>query len=87
VLDAAESYGSSWASLSGADFVHQALNSSLQQAQPGPGQQQQLGGLQDCSVYTHPRLEAALDNKGLIIDLAPRVRRSSSSSSSRQQQQ
>lgn len=74
VLDAAESYGSSWASLSGADFVHQALNKSLQQAQPASGQQQQLDGLQDCSLYTHPRLEAALDNKGLIIDLAPRVR-------------
>jgi hypothetical protein len=29
--------------------------------------------VQDCSIYTHPSLEQALDNKGLIIDLAPRV--------------
>jgi hypothetical protein len=102
VLDAEESYGSSWASLSGTDFVHNLLNNSLegqhneqQQRQahaaaphgttadtPEPGdsagriavqQQQQLAGVQGCSLYTHAGLEKALDNKGLIIDLAPRV--------------
>jgi hypothetical protein len=102
VLDAEESYGSSWASLSGTDFVHNLLNNSLegqhneqQQRQahaaalhgstadtPEPGdsagriavqQQQQLAGVQGCSLYTHASLEKALDNKGLIIDLAPRV--------------
>jgi hypothetical protein len=36
-------------------------------------QQQQLAGVEGCSLYTHPSLDKALDNKGLIIDLAPRV--------------
>lgn len=103
MLDPEESYGSSWASLSGTDFVHQLLNKSVQahrndqqqtqahaaaahgvtagQAERGDAagsiavqQQQQLAGVEGCSLYTHPSLEKALDNKGLIIDLAPRVR-------------
>lgn len=110
MLDPADSYGSTWASLSGADFVHKLLNSSLSrqndpddvhQQQPAADSQQQSGakgaagstavglqdstadqqqqqqqllhGVQDCSIYTHPSLEQALDNKSLIIDLAPRV--------------
>lgn len=109
LLDAADTYGSSWASLSGPDFVHQLISSSLahghaqQQPQAHKHAQQQpqaqasdtdaapsplhngseravrqqlqlaLAGAQGCSLYTHPSLEQALDNKGLIIDLAPRV--------------
>lgn len=97
VLDPADTYGSSWASLSGADFVNQLINASLshehqqqqqQQEQPNAEtthavehdgssivveQLQQLAGAQDCSLYTHPSLDQALENKGIIIDLAPRV--------------
>lgn len=108
MLDPADSYGSTWASLSGADFVHKFLRSSLSshigghQQQPTADAQQQSGAtgdacstavgqqdsstgqqqqqqqqdlkiVQDCSIYMHPSLEQALDNKGLIIDLAPRV--------------
>lgn len=97
VLDPADTYGTSWASLSGADFVNQLINASLshehqqqqqQQEQPNAEtthavehdgssivveQLQQLAGAQDCSLYTHPSLDQALENKGIIIDLAPRV--------------
>lgn len=95
MLDASDSYGSSWASLSGADFVHQLINNALAEQhkqhkqqpqhveQPGAPhtrqkqqqqQQQPLAGAHGCSLYTHPQLEQALDNKSLIVDLAPRVR-------------
>lgn len=102
MLDAADSYGTSWASLSGADFVHAIINRGLaaadvhsQQAQQTCSsptntaaddsactsrnsvsirqQQQQLEGVHGCSLYTHPKLEEALADKSLIVDLAPRV--------------
>eukprot|EP00878_Enallax_costatus_P021007 GHUV01022224.1.p1 GENE.GHUV01022224.1~~GHUV01022224.1.p1 ORF type:complete len:170 (+),score=48.11 GHUV01022224.1:431-940(+) len=130
VLDAADSYGASWSSLNGADFVHNLLNRQLEQPPPQPNpddaaqskttpervQQHQTrssaapaaaapqsGATQDsklmhgnnadvfalhpvrpfvslCSsaaLYTHPEVEKVLENKQLIIDLAPKVRHQS----------
>lgn len=104
LLDSTESYGASWATLSGSDFVHTLINRQLQrqqqqhseQQQPqqqepeGPQKQQQqlpgavrialqqleqLHGVHGCSLFTHPQVEEALADKGLLIDLAPKVSR------------
>jgi hypothetical protein len=112
LLDSTESYGGSWASLSGPDYVHGLINRQLeyqlsakqqqQQQQQQQGQQQQdapsqegagssssehcsialhavhpLLGASGVSLYTHPDVEQALENKHLLMDLAPRVRASS----------
>lgn len=122
VLDAADSYGASWSSLSGQDHVHCLVNRHLEQqqlqgqqdqsetgaagasqidqgqaAQPADAQRtanadstlshvqqspttvelktvQPYGSLHgSVALYTHPEVDAALANKQLIIDLAPKV--------------
>jgi RAB protein geranylgeranyltransferase component A len=105
LLDSTESYGGSWASLSGPDYVHGLINRQLehqlflQQQQEQQQEQQQgaarpdedgsssaacrvmlravqpLEGASGVSLYTHPDVEQALENKQLLMDLAPKVRR------------
>jgi RAB protein geranylgeranyltransferase component A len=102
LLDSTESYGGSWATLSGPDYVHSIITRHLehqlaakqQQQQDAPHQEcagssssssstassialravQPLAGASGVSLYTHPDVEQALENKQLLMDLAPRVR-------------
>ncbi|WIA33109.1 hypothetical protein OEZ86_006262 [Tetradesmus obliquus] len=109
LLDSTESYGGSWATLSGPDYVHSLINRQLQhqlsdkqqqqqQQQAQQEQQQQhgapspdgagssssvgsialqavqpLAGVSGVSLYTHADVKQALENKQLLMDLAPRV--------------
>jgi hypothetical protein len=97
LLDAHDAYGGSWASLSGGDFVHSLLNTSLrakQQHQQGEGdgtsirqapadvsaactvvqQDAPLARAQHAATLVKPQLQEALQDRGLIVDLTPRVR-------------
>lgn len=119
VLDAADSYGASWSSLSGTDFVHHLMNRHLERGSQSPLhsdaahalQNQELAQQQTASatpttvppqnadtqddrhpalvqmhsvrplvnlcgsaaLYMHATVEQLLENRQLIIDLAPRV--------------
>ncbi|WIA12964.1 hypothetical protein OEZ85_006578 [Tetradesmus obliquus] len=112
LLDSTESYGGSWATLSGPDYVHSLINRQLQHQLSAKQQQQQqqqqeqqeqqqrqraapspdgagsscssmssialqavqpLAGVSGVSLYTHADVEPALENKQLLMDLAPRV--------------
>jgi RAB protein geranylgeranyltransferase component A len=103
LLDSTESYGGSWASLSGPDYVHSLINRHLEHQlslkQHKEQQEQQQGaaspddadrsssaacrialravqpleGVSGVALYTHPEVEAALENKQLLMDLAPKV--------------
>jgi RAB protein geranylgeranyltransferase component A len=104
LLDSTESFGGSWASLSGPDYVHGLINRQLEHqlslTQQQEQQEQQQGaarpdedgsssaacrvmlravqpleGASGVSLYTHPDVEQALENKQLLMDLAPKVGR------------
>lgn len=107
LLDSTESYGGSWASLSGPDYVHSLVSRQLEHQLSVKQQQQQKekqhqqeqqdapsrhndgsssaacrialhavqphAGVSGVSLYTYPEVEQALENKQLLIDLAPKV--------------